>query len=346
MLADLLHQARDDAAAVLEHRGEIAGATIHVLSLAAVAARHTLAYGPLDQVTRPVLVARYAEHAIDALRHVAQRPASLLDVQAVTGDVRSGTPVERLEVGLDHWVRATRREVDQMIPSVDVIRQIANQGAHLCAVTRALITNKAADIEGLALPEDAALLRTAEALRSGERAWQNLTTLTRPSHEFVTASRNLYEALHAIGTALQKQNPDLDTARAAEILRRGLAHISDLATATRGLPETFLNAGVLFAPATALPAKEELVTARLRRQHVPVNYTDVPNLLRDWADASAAANTVLICIRTSPEAAKGVPSVEGRTTQCEAHVTLQMRATTSHWTRRGRGARHLGGGHP
>lgn len=95
-----------------------------------------------------------------------------------------------------------------------------------------------------------------DALRTGERAWQNLTTLARPSHEFVTASRDLYETLHAIGTALQRGDPQIGTTQAAQVLQRGVTHITELAAGTRGLPETFLNAGVLFAPATALPAKE------------------------------------------------------------------------------------------
>lgn len=290
-LADLLHQARHDAAPILDHRGEIAGATIHVLSLAAVAARHTLAHGPLDEVARPVLVARYAEQTIDALRDVAHRPASLHEVTAVSGDAKTGTPVERLEVALHHWVRATGRELDQMVPSIDVMRQIANQGAHLCAVTAGLVTHT--DMAGAepTLPDKSDLLAIGASLKRGERAWGRLTTLTRASHDFVTTSRDLFEALHAVGS-LGVGDPEVDRYRIAVALHRGLAEISALVAKTRGLPETLLNAGVLLSPATAIEPSEARVTQRLRREHVHVDYTDVPELVRRWSEACASVQSV------------------------------------------------------
>ncbi|EWT06831.1 hypothetical protein N864_16390 [Intrasporangium chromatireducens Q5-1] len=319
-LADLLHQARDDAAPVLDHRGEIAGASIHLLSLAAAAARHTLAHGPLDEVVRPVLVARYAERAIDTLRDVAHRPASLHDILAVSGDATCGPPVERLEAALQQWVQATRRELDQMIPSVDVIRQMANQGAHMCAVVRALATQEAPGTAELGLPAPQVLHEAADSLNTGERAWRHVTTLSRPRHEFVTASRDLYEALHAVGTALQQGDPHGDRAYAAPALRHALHGVTELVIATRGLPETFLNAGVLFAPATAIAAKEELVTQRLRHEHVPVNYTDVPNLVHDWVDACAAAHRVRFQVSITPESRLCATAGAGRNRAIERRI--------------------------
>ncbi len=292
-MADLLHEARTAGEPVLTARGEIAGATIHVLSLAAVAARHTLSHGPLDDVVRPVLIARYAERAIDALRDVALRPTSLSDLLAVSTATPPRNLTDRLDTALHQWQHATQDELERMIPGVDVIRQIANQGTHLCAITDLLNRGAAPDRKVAPNLGGGALSEARQALHRGEHAWDHLSTLTRPSHEFVTASRELYESLHAVATAIQHADPSLDHAVVAASVRRGLAGIGDLTTTTRGLPEMLLNAGVLLAPATAIPPAEDRVTQRLRREHIHVDYTDVPNLVRDWTDACAAVHELM-----------------------------------------------------
>ena len=289
-LADLLHESRAAGEAILDHRGEVAGATIHVLSLAAVAARHTLAHGPLDEVDRPVQIARYAEHAIDSLRNVALRPASLGDVLAISTEPRSTDVIDRLDVALHQWQRVTQQELDRMIPSIDVIRQIANQGAHLCAVTGLLTATTVR--EATAAEVDRPSLRDVQqALRRGERAWDHLSTLIRPAHEFVTASRALYESLRNVGAQLQSEDKHLDHARAARSLQRGMQDIARLMERTRPLPQTLLNAQVLVAPATAIPPSEKRVTQRLRREHVHVNYTDLPDLIPRWTTAIASVRS-------------------------------------------------------
>lgn len=289
-MADLLHESRTAGDPVMTARGEIAGATIHVLSLAAVAARHTLSHGPLDDVVRPVLIARYAERAIDALRDVTLRPASLGDLLAVSTATPPRNVTERLDTALHQWQHATRDELERMIPGVDVIRQIANQGAHLCAVTDLLNRGREPDADAAPAAGGGSLGEARQALHRGEHAWDHLSTLTRPSHEFVTASRELYESLHAVATAIQHGDRSLDHTGVAGSLRRGLTAIGDLTTATRGLPEMLLNARVLLAPATAIPPAEDRVTQRLRREHIHVDCTDIPNLVRDWTDTCATVH--------------------------------------------------------
>jgi hypothetical protein len=61
VMADVIREGRLNGPAVLHHDGEVAGAPAHVLSLAAVAARHTIGHGGFDDAIRPVLVGRYAE---------------------------------------------------------------------------------------------------------------------------------------------------------------------------------------------------------------------------------------------------------------------------------------------
>ena len=288
-LADLLHESHSAGDPILDHRGEIAGATIHVLSLTAVAARHTLAHGPLDEVDRPVQIARYAERAIDSLRDVALRPASLGDVLAISAEPPPTDVIDRLDVALHEWRRATQQELERMIPSIDVIRQVANQGAHLCAVTE--LAGDTTVREATAAEVDRPSLRDVQqALRRGERAWDHLSTLARPAHEFVTASRALYESLRNVRAQLQSHDTQLDQARAARSLQRGMHDIARFMERTQTLPQTLLNAQVLIAPATAIPPSEKRVTERLRREHVHVNYTDVPQLVRDWSDACLAIN--------------------------------------------------------
>ena len=290
-LADLLHESHSAGDPILDHRGEIAGATIHVLSLTAVAARHTLAHGPLDKVDRPVHIARYAEHAINSLRDVALRPASLGDVLAISAQPPSTDVLDQLDVALHEWHRVTQQELDRMIPSIDAIRQIANQGAHLCAVTGLLTATTVR--EATPVEADRPSLRDVQqALRRGERAWDHLSTLTRPNHEFVTASRTLYESLRNIGVQLQRKDVELDQDRAAHSLQRGMEDAAKFMERTRNLPQTLLNAQVLVAPATAIPPSERRVTQRLRREHVHVNYTDLPQLVRHWVEACAAINTL------------------------------------------------------
>lgn len=250
-LADLLHEARSNSEPVLEARGEIAGATIHVLSLTAVVARHTLAHGPLDDLVRPAQIAHHAEHAIDTLREVALRPASLGEVMAVSMLHDPVDATERLTAALHQWHRATKQELDRMIPAVEVMRQIANQGAHLYAVADLLEQTRGPAGAMPARPES--LREASRALRRGEHAWEHLTTLSRPSHEFVTTSRELYESLHGLAATIQHTDQHVDRGRAERTLRRGLVTIGELMTATRGLPETFLNARILLAPATAIP---------------------------------------------------------------------------------------------
>ena len=202
-MADLIRDSRDHGPAVLPNDGEAAGAAVHILSLAAVAARHTIAYSSLDDVARPVAVGRYAERAIDGLRDLAVQPVSLHHLASVHPEPAPASLNDRLEAALHAWQASARHEIDRLIPSVDVLRQIANQGAHLCAVRASL---------GDVSEEQANHLRdSAHALAQGENAWGSLTTLSRPSHEFVTASRELFETLASVEKAGQPPHPRRST---------------------------------------------------------------------------------------------------------------------------------------
>jgi len=275
-LADLVRDSRDHGPAVIQRDGEAAGAALHVLSLAAVAARHTLAYGPLDDAIRPVLVGRYAERVIDSLRDVALQPDSLDRLTSVHPEPVPTSMNDRLEAARHAWQGSARYEINRLIPSVDVLRQIANQGAHLCDVRATF---------GYVSAEQARQLRdSAHALARGDKAWNTLTTLTRPSHEFVTASRELFETLEVVTKA--RTHPNLDSRRAADDLDRGLAIVSELMTRTRDLPDRLITANVVRGPAKSLRAADDRLHERQRGRYVHARPSDAAGLPSAWRVAA------------------------------------------------------------
>ncbi|TQM61712.1 helix-turn-helix domain-containing protein [Humibacillus xanthopallidus] len=275
-MADLIRESRDHGPAVLERAGEVAGAALHLLSLAAVAARHTLAHGSLDDAIRPVLIGRYAERVIDSLRDAALQPASLDRLTSVQPERIPTSLNDRLEAALHAWQGSVRQEISQLIPSVDVLRQIANQGAHLCQVLAAF--------EPASSDSARHLHAAALALTQGDRAWGRLTTLARPSYQFVAASRELFETLSTVAKAFE--HPTLNKCRVVNDLSSGVAVVSDLMILTRSLPDRLLAANVLWGPARALRHTDDRLHDRDRGRLVRVDQADAPDLTSTWETAT------------------------------------------------------------
>jgi hypothetical protein len=208
---------------------------------------------------------------------------------------------DRLEATLHAWHQSARAELERTIPSVDVLRQIANQGSHLCAV---LEVTKAQRQEG-AVGRDGicrdALRETRSALAAGDKAWDKLTTLTRPSHEFVTTSRDLYSVLRDVATAVKRADHSVNPDIVASHLAHGLTRVADLMATTEHLPGQLMHAGILRAPATAIRATNDRLEERARRQHVKVLPEDNPKLASRWAEACAHANSLTQAIDTFHE---------------------------------------------
>lgn len=282
-MADLVRQARDAGIDVLGEDGEIAGAALHVLSLTAVTARHTIARGDLAFAVRPVLVGSYAERVIDTLRDVARQPISLGQLTSVSVAPNPKSPNDRFEAALHSWSTAARREVGQAIPSVDSLRQIANRGAHMCEVRAQL------DVDGATR---AHLHESAVSLARAANAWGSLTTLTRPNHEFVTASRELFETLRAVRDSIANGTPSLDRSAVAEHLDRGLAVIDTFMSITRSLPERLLAANVLRGPARSLDGSIDRLRQHAHGHYVPARPGDAPDLPPDWRAAGESLSEV------------------------------------------------------
>jgi excisionase family DNA binding protein len=120
---------RDDA--------QVAPVIARVLAMTVVAARHTLVNIPLPEADRPLLIARYANRALDALGDI-DRPSGLDRVACFAPPSRPHGPNEELETALRSWASHARMELGRTIPSTEVLRDIANQARHLYAVSARL----------------------------------------------------------------------------------------------------------------------------------------------------------------------------------------------------------------
>ncbi len=291
-MADLVHESRSRGPAVLTRDGEAAGAVLHVLSLAAVAARHTLAHGALEEAGRPLVVGRQAERVIGAVRDVALEPISLDRLTSVAPVAQPLDLNGRLEAAIEAWRVLARQELDRLIPSVDVLRQIANQGSHLCAVRARLEPHPTS-------PRITELREAGEALARGERAWGTLTTLTRPSHEFVSASRELFETLRHVGLSVEAGDGSLNRGRIASDIDRGLTAVGELMTLTQSMPERLVAAGVLRGPAKSLRSSDDRLRERAQGRYVKVRPADVPELGTAWLKACTRLDRVPATPRTA-----------------------------------------------
>lgn len=139
-----------------------------------------------------------------------------------------------------------------MIPSVDVLRVFANQGAHLYGVTAHLLRQRP-DLASEAEIAEPILANAAGALRAVDQEWAGLTTLTRPSHEFLTESRRLLNVLKAVATQVNSAALEqFDPGRAMTDLVALSGNIADVAKATNGLPDRLLRSHLLFGTADRL----------------------------------------------------------------------------------------------
>jgi hypothetical protein len=280
---------RDDA--------EVTPVMARVLAMTLVAARHTLVHIPLPEADRPLLIARYAEHALDALGDV-NRPSTLTQVASFAPPSRPRGPNEELEVALRGWASHARSELARTVPSTEVLRDVANRARHLYAVSTALVMDSftAGNLSG----RDAELVHVdlreaALVMHRLQEQWRTVTTATRPSHEYVTATT----ALHTRLTSIQQENlsPGNHTLSAGRInvdqaladLRFTATDLSELTYTAAQLPEPLLRAGLIFAPARILPATVERMRDRNLGRYVAMQLEEGTELIDTAEQGSSAA---------------------------------------------------------
>jgi hypothetical protein len=294
---------RDDA--------QVAPVVARVFAMTLVAARHALAHIPLQDADRPLAIAQYAEHSLDALGDV-DRPSALNRVASFAPPSSPRGPHEELEAALRAWARHARTELAKTIPSTEVLRDIANQARHLYVVSARVAA--ASFAEGH-LSEDAArvvheeLRQPAQIMHRLQQQWETVTTATKPSHEYVTATT----ALHASLTDIERESLlpgdqddparriDLDLAMAE--LRYAATDLVELTYAAAQLPEPLIRSQLLFAPARVLPSTMERIHDRNHGRYVPILLEEGEALIEAAQKGSSAARQVRATLEISVQPA-------------------------------------------
>jgi hypothetical protein len=301
--ADLVVQDRGRAARYFDagvHSFDAATAPVlaRVLSIVQVAASHAVRVGPLSDVDRPLAVARYSAEALDTLGNL--RPDSpMLAMASFAPTPNPVTCNERLESVLHHWVTVARIELNRTVPSTDVIRNVMNQGVHLYAVTARLL--EAAERTGELASDTGAAARGSlqivmEAMSRADRLWGSVTTAMPPTHEYVTAARQLHITLNdTTHDGLHTRNANeisnnLDIRRALCDLQYGAAGLTDMVRDVQHLPDQLLRSGLLFAPATRLTPSVERLHDRAAGRYVSVLPHELLGLAHAVRSASRATD--------------------------------------------------------
>ncbi|WP_157582317.1 hypothetical protein [Phycicoccus sp. Soil803] len=282
-LADLLHRHR-----VLDRIPDdidgLTDASRRVLAIAALAAHHTMASVPLANTQRPMTVGLHAEGFLDSL--TTGRPAVarwLYEVAATHAQTAPSSPRRSLDVVVAEWARTSETEVHAAVPSVDSLRTLTRQGTHLLATIEELAC--AGDTRSWAGEDPTGLREAVTALIDVDQAWPSgASTLTRPAHTFVDASRALHEALEPLRLgAARLDGADRDTAMAA--LLRATSHLSHQLISGRTLPERLACSGLLFAPARSLTPAPDRLSDRKHGRHIPATLNDISDLMHTWHEA-------------------------------------------------------------
>jgi len=298
--SDVVAGHRETTGAALTDDRQIAAAMRHVLSLAAVAARHTLHTGAAVDLDRPLLIAQHAERAVDALDGRSGYP-QLWTMTSTNPPLTAENLNDKLEVGLRAWAATAERHLKYPIPSTDVIRNIANQGVHILAVTDAVLAPRGehAHIENQHNASGAESLRdAATALQGAERAWAGLTTGMPPTHEYVTASRTAFSALTETASIIRTPpgrptaKPCIDTDQALLDLTVATRDLTSLLQAIETLPRRLLQSELLFVRSRTIAPRADILSARAKGQLVIAHRQDVPDLDKTAREASRHAEMV------------------------------------------------------
>jgi excisionase family DNA binding protein len=290
---------RDDA--------QVAPVVARVFAITIVAARHALAHIPLQDAVRPLTIAQYAEHSLDALGDV-NRPSALNRVASFAPPSSPQTPNEELEAALRTWASHARMELARTIPSTEVMRDIANQARHLYAVSARLA---AASFTAGHLSEDAAravheeLRQPAQIMHRLQQQWETVTTATKPSHEYVTATTTLHASLTAIERESLLPGHQVEPARRIDLdqamtdLRYAATDLVELTHTAAQLPEPLIRSGLLFAPARILPTTMERIHDRNQGRYVPMLLEEGEALIDAAQKGSSAARQVHAALELS-----------------------------------------------
>jgi excisionase family DNA binding protein len=280
---------RDDA--------QVAPVMARVLAMTVVAARHTLVNIPLPEADRPLLIAQYANRALDTLGDI-DRPSDLNQVASFAPPSQPHGPNEELETALRTWASHATTELARTVPSTEVLRDIANQARHVYAVSARLVaaSSTSGDLsEHEAEVVHAELRAAAEAMHAIQRQWETVTTATRPSHEYVAATTTLHARLTTIERESLFPSGLIEPARPINVdqaladLRYAATDLVELTHTAAQLPEPLIRAGVIFAPARILPSTMERMHDRNHGRYVAIQLQEGRELIAAAQQGSTAA---------------------------------------------------------
>jgi hypothetical protein len=301
---------RDDA--------QISPVMAREFAMTVVAARHALAHIPLQDADRPLTIAQYAEHSLDAVGDV-DRPSGLDRVASFAPPSPPHGPNEELEAALRVWANQARTELARTVPSTEVLRDIANQARHLYAVTARLA---AASFTAGHISEQAAqvvhtrLREPAQVMHALQQQWETVTTATRPSHEYVTATTTLHATLASVEREIPVPGKQIgptgrvDVDQALADLRYAATDLVELTHTSAQLPEPLIRSEVLFAPARILPSTMERIHDRNHGRYVPIQLKEGAALIDAAVQGASAAQhaRATLEILSRPPATSDLPT--------------------------------------
>jgi hypothetical protein len=306
--ADLLSENNRSIHAVAWEAPVVTGTVRRVLSVGAVAARHVVAHTAIDAVDRPLRIARYATTYADGLDPSSRRAVPLDQVVAISSGSGRASINERLEVAIHTWGRAAHLEVERLVPSTEALASVASQGVRLYAVTHHLLGSTAhKELASNFAGTEAQLRQGGGTLRDAERVLRGITSLTAPSHDYVTAARELFTTLQEVRELAAGHQAGVDQGDTLALLARGCTIHAQVLAAARAVPASLLHCHLLFAPARSLQPTLARLNVRSRGKFVPVTLADAPELGWRWDKAAATAPAVaatlhqLIAGRDVPE---------------------------------------------
>ena len=260
--------------------------TSTVLAIASSAARTAVTASHIDDVDRPLAVARYATAAIDTLGPATAALGPIAHLASVSPVTRPQSLTDRLEADVAAWLTAARAELDRTIPSTATLANIANQTVHLCAAAEAVaLRPEGAGVRSSAEWHHRSVRAAARDAMTADHHWRTITTAARPSHGYVDAARNLTDVLAAVirsAAAPDLAEPDTALAHVA----RGLEGAHELLNLSAALADPLLRSEQLFAPARALQPSVERVHARATGRYVAVAMDEGRPLLEATTQAS------------------------------------------------------------
>jgi hypothetical protein len=133
------------------------------------------------------------------------------------------------------------------------------------------------------------------AMHRLQQQWATVTTATKPSHEYVTATTTLHASLTTTEQESLSPSNQIESAKGMNVdqaladLRYAATDLSELTHTAAQLPEPLIRSALLFAPARILPSTMERLHDRNHGKYVAIQLTEGAKLIDTAQQGSIAA---------------------------------------------------------